>query len=235
MSQEATDLPRFVQIIGQYRALVGVMALLGLFAGAIFAALNPPVFTSQALVQMAAPSCPYGAICGGPAFSLDYQGPRLLHSLPSGVQIRSLPGNVLSVTTTVGTPAQAEATANAAAGRYLSYADSLSYPGQASARMLEPATSATGTTPLRRLFDDALLGAVFGALFGAITALAASGSTISTMAAPPGYDVGEKKVRARQETRYPPSRLTLQQMAQEYARQRAALDQRAGQSEPGPV
>ncbi len=235
MSQEASDLPRFVQIIGQYRALVGVMALLGLFAGAIFAALNPPVFTSQALVQMAAPSCPNGAICGGPAFSLDYQGPRLLHSLPSGAQVKSLPGNVLSVTTTAGTPAQAEATANAAARSYLSYADSLSYPGQASARILEPATSATGTTPLRRLFDDALLGAVFGTLFGAITALAASGSTISTMAAPPGYDVGDKQARARQEPRYPPSRLTLQQMAQEYARQRAALDSAPDRSAPGPV
>jgi hypothetical protein len=224
MSQEAPDLPRFVQIIGQYRALVGVMALLGLFVGAIFAALNPPVFTSQALVQMAAPSCPNGAICGGPAFSMAYQGPRLLHSLPSGARIKSLPGNVLLVTTTARTPAQAEATAGAAARSYLSYADSLSYPGEASAVILEPATRATGTTPMRRLFDDALLGAVFGALFGVITALAASGSTIDTVAAPPGYNTGEEKVRARQEIRYPPSRLTLQQMGQEYVRQRTALD-----------
>ena len=193
MSQQAADVPRFVQIIGRYRALVGIMVVLGLLAGASFAAVNPPVFTSQALVLMAPPSsCPDGAICGGPAFSLGYRAPRLLQSIPGGVRIRFLPGNYLAVTATGGTPAQAEATAEAAAISYLSYAVSLSYPGwPGSARILQPATSATGTAPSKRLLDDALLGAVFGLLLGVIAALAGGGSTIDTPAAPPGYDVGE--------------------------------------------
>jgi hypothetical protein len=89
MSQPASDLPRFVQIIGRYKALVGVLAALGLLGGAVFAALNPPVFTSQALVLLT-PSCPAGAICGGPQFVSDDIGPRVLQPLPSGVRVASL-------------------------------------------------------------------------------------------------------------------------------------------------
>jgi hypothetical protein len=196
MNQPVSDLPRFVQIIGRYRALIGIMAALGLLAGAVFAALNPPVFTSQALVVFPAWSCPVGAICGGPVFQAeqDLAGPP--RSLPSGVQIRQVTGNILSVTATAGTAAQAEANANAAAGSYLAYADSLAKPGElASGQVLAPATNATGTPPLKRLRDDALLGAVFGALLGVTAALAGGGSTIDTRAAPPGYDIGEEMSR----------------------------------------
>jgi hypothetical protein len=190
MSQPASDLPRFVQIIGRYKALVGILAALGLLAGAVFAALNPPVFTSQALVLFT-PSCPAGAICGGPQFVSDDIGPRVLQPLPSGVQVASLAGNVLSVSVTAGTAARAEATANAAARSYLVYFDALIYSsGQTSVPALTPATRATGTPPLIRLRDDALLGAVLGALLGVIAALAGSGATIDPPAAPPGLDIG---------------------------------------------
>jgi hypothetical protein len=206
MSQQASDVPRFVQILGRYRVLIGIMAMLGLFAGAVFAALNPPVFTSQALVQFPAWSCPAGAICGGPAFAPDrpaYIGARLLQSLPSGVQVKPVSGNVLLVSATAGTAARAEAATDAAAHSYLAYADSLSYPGeQASAQILEPATMATGTAPLIRLRDDVLLGAVLGTLLGVIAALAGSGTTIDTPGAPPGYDIGEEENPAGPATRY---------------------------------
>ena len=191
MNQPASDFPRFVQIIGRYRALIGVLAALGLLAGAVFAALNPPVFTSRALILLT-PSCPAGAICGGPQFVSDNIGPRSLQPLPSGVRVGSLAGNVLSVSATAGTAARAEATANTAARSYLVYYDSLIYSsGQVSVPVLRPATSATGTAPLIRLRDDALLGAVLGALLGVIAALAGGAATIDTPAAPPGFDVGE--------------------------------------------
>jgi hypothetical protein len=216
MSQPSSDLPRFVQIIGRYRALVGIMAALGLLGAAVFAVLNPTVFTSRALVQMTTPSCPVGAICGGPAFSPGYIGARLLQSLPGDAQIKPT-GNVLWVTTTARTAARAEATAESAARRYLSYADSLSYLGEhASAQILEPATSATGTTPLRRLLDDLLLGAVFGALLGFIAALGGSGATIDTLPAPPAVGVSEEQQRMRQETQYESAGPTLQQLARDY-------------------
>ena len=74
MSQPASDVPRFVQIIGRYKALIGILAALGLLGGAVFAALNPPVFTSRALVLLT-PSCPAGAICGGREVSTGITGP----------------------------------------------------------------------------------------------------------------------------------------------------------------
>jgi hypothetical protein len=188
MSQPAADL--FVRTIGRYRTLVGVMAALGLLAGAVFAALNPPVFTSQALILFT-PSCPAGAICGGPLFVSDDIGPRLLPPLPSGVQVASLAGNVQSVSATAGTAAEAEAIANAAARSYLVYDDSLIYSsGLASMPVLHSATTATGTAPLIRLRDDALLGAVLGALLGVIAALAGGAASIDAPAAPPGFDIG---------------------------------------------
>lgn len=229
MSQQASDTSRFVQVLGRYRALIGVMAVLGVLGGALFAALNPVVFTSQALVLFPAFSCPAGAICGGPAFTSDrpaYDGARLLQSLPSGVQVQQLAGNVLLVSATAGTAAQAEATTAAAASSYLAYAQSQSYTGeQASAQLLEPATRATGTTPRSRLRDDMLLGAVAGGLLGVIAALAAGAAIIDTPTAPPGYDIGEGKsravqetTRARQETRYVSTGLSREQMALEYGR-----------------
>jgi hypothetical protein len=196
MSQQASEVPRFVQILGRYRALIGIMAVLGLLGGAVFAALNPPTFTSRALVIFPASSCPAGAICGGPIFAPDrtaYPGAMLPHSLPGGVQVKPVAANGLWVIATAGTAAQAEAATDAAARSYLAYAESLSYSGeQASAQILEPATRATGTAPLIRLRADLLLGALFGALLGVIAALAGGGATIDPPTAPPGYDVGRR-------------------------------------------
>src|ERR1700733_3077176 len=109
MSQQAADLPRSVQIIGRQRTLVGLMAVLGLLVGVIFAALTPSVFTSKALVLAGEPACPGGSICGGPAFSSGAIQPRLPSALPDGVQIKLVTGNVVSVSASAGTAARAEA------------------------------------------------------------------------------------------------------------------------------
>jgi hypothetical protein len=200
MNQQASDVPKFVQILGRYRALIGLLAVLGLLGGAVFAVLNPPVFTSQALVIFPASDCPAGAICGGPIFSPGrpaYIGAKLLQTLPSGVQVKPVAANGLWVSATAGTAAQAEAATNAAARSYFAYAQALSYPGeQAAAQILEPATRATGTAPLTRLRIDLLLGALLGALLGVIAALGGSGATIDTPTAPPGYDIGGEKQMA---------------------------------------
>jgi hypothetical protein len=223
MNQRVSDLPRFVRIIVQYRVLLGVMAMLGLLAGTVFAALNPPVFTSQALVLLPAPLCPAGAICGGPAFAPDYLGTRLLRSLPAEVRIEPLAGNVLSVIATAGTAAQAEAAVNAAGRSYLAYEDSLIYSsGQAPVPILRPATSATGTAPLIRLLADALLGAVFGALLAVVAALASSRAIIDTLAAPPAFGFGEEEERAAREPAYSTSGVPLEQLALEHVRRSSA-------------
>ena len=118
MNQQTSDVPKFVQVLRRYRALIGLMAALGLLAGAVFAALNPPVFTSQALVIFPVSDCPVGAICGGPLFAPDrsaYLGAKLLQSLPSGVQVKPVAANGLWVSATAGTAAQAEAITSEAA------------------------------------------------------------------------------------------------------------------------
>ncbi len=193
MDQQAPDLPRFVQIIGRYRTLIFFVAALGLLTGTVFAALSPSVGTgtSTERVMFTAPSCPAGAICGGPAFSPAYIRASVLGAFPSGVKITPVTGNILSITVAAGTAAQAEATAQAVARDYIVDAGSLSYMGeQPSAQVLAPATRATGTASSRSVEGGALLGAVFGALLGLIMALVGARTTIDPLPAPRGLAVG---------------------------------------------
>jgi len=173
MSQQASELPRSVQIIGRYRGLIGLVALLGALVGVVLAALNPPASTSQTLVVFSAPTCPAGAICGGPMFSPAFIEAMLLKQFPSGVQVKPVTGDVVSISVAAGTAARAEAIAHAAARSYVVDAGALPYLGEfASAQILQPATSAAATTPpLKQVAGDALLGAVLGALAAAVLAL----------------------------------------------------------------
>lgn len=199
MNQPPSDSPKFVQILGRYRVLIGLMAALGLLAGALFAVLYPPSFTSQATVIFPASDCPAGAICGGPLFAPNrtvYLGANLRQSLPSGVEVKSVGANGLWVSATARTAAQAVAATNAATQSLLAYAQSLSYPGeQVAAQISEPATRATGTTSLTRLRVDLLIGALLGVLLGVIAALGGSGALIDTPAVPRGYDIGGPPLR----------------------------------------
>jgi len=223
MSQQAPDLPRSVQIIGRYRTLVGMMAVLGLLAGAVFAALNPPESTSTVLVAFTAPRCPAEAICGGPMFSPDYIAATVLKTLPSGVQMELVTGTVLAVSATAGSAAQAEASADGAVRSYLAYTASLNYLGQRpSARILVPATIETGTTPPKQVLGDALLGAVLGALAGIIAALAGSRATIDPVSLPRGIGAAGPYGGAGQEGGFPATEISLAQLAREHAERRAA-------------
>jgi hypothetical protein len=191
LDQQAPDLPRFVQIMGRYRTLILLVAALGLLTGTVFAALNPPGGITTERVAFAPPSCPAGAICGGPAFSSAHIRASVLEIFPSGVKITSMPGNVVSVTVVAGSAGQAEVIAHSVARDYIVDAGSLSYMGeQPSAQVLGPATTATGTTSSRSLENGALLGLVFGALLGLIMALAGARTTIDPLPAPRGLAVG---------------------------------------------
>jgi len=203
MDQQTPDLLRFAQIIGRSRNLIGYMAVVGLLAGLVFAALNPPGFTARAAVLFSTPSCPaVGAICGGPAFSPDYSLAALPDSVPGAVQVTQTMPDVVVVTATAGTAAQAESSIAAVVNSYLTYADSQSYMGQqASAQVIQQTTASAGTATPLRLLDGALLGAVFAALLGVIAALAGAQTTIGRLAAPrrvrvgaPGFEAGQQQV-----------------------------------------
>jgi hypothetical protein len=214
MSQQAPDLPRSVQIIGRYRALIGLVALLGAFVGIVLAVLNPPASSSQALVVFTAPTCPAGAICGGPMFSPAYVQAMLLKQFPNGVQVKPVGGDVVSISVTAGTTAQAVAIANAASAD----AGSLSYMGEsASVQLLRAAPSAAATTPFKQVAGDALLGAVLGALVGIIAALAGSQTLIDSPTLSRGLDIGAGDGGAGEPIRYATNGLTLRQLARESA------------------
>ena len=82
-------------------------------------------------------------------------------------------------------------------------------------RIIQTATSATATTPLKQVAGDALLGAVLGALLGIIAALAGIQAIIDSPALPRGLDIGAGDRGAGQPTRYATNGLTLQQLARE--------------------
>jgi hypothetical protein len=236
MSQQAADLPRSVQIIGRQRTLVGLMAVLGLVVGVIFAALTPSVFTSKALVLAGESACPGGSICGGPAFSSGAIQPRLPSALPDGVQIKLVTGNVVSVSASAGTAAQAEAALDGYLGIVgMSAPTSMSYQGgQVPVHLLEPPTAATGTAPAPRLFSGALLGAAFGALLGIIVALAGGRTTIDPLTAPQGFGAGEEAKAVGRGTGYAPTGVWLDQLAREHVERKTALDASLGRSQADP-
>jgi hypothetical protein len=194
MSQQESNLPRSLQTLGRFKLLIGCLAALGALGGLLFAALNPVASTtSQAQVSFTAPSwsCPPGAICGTPIFEPGYVQGKLVKMYPNGVQIKVMPGNVISVTVNGNTAAAAQAMANAVAQTYATEAGSLSYMGeQPSVTVTQQAGIATVLASPKRLFNDALLGAVAGLLVGLIAALAGGQTMIDPVALPRQPRVG---------------------------------------------
>ncbi len=195
MSQQALNLRRSAQIVRRHRVLVGSVAALGLLAGGAYAALNPPMLTSTALVVLPPPAQtaqsaaapangapePFTAtqevIAGSnPVLSgalPDVRPPMSIGELRQEVNIGSLTPYVISVSATGKVAADVEATANAIANSYMRYIGSPDSPaGQVPAKLLQPATSVTGPSLLKQLVVYALVGAAFGALLGAVVALA---------------------------------------------------------------
>lgn len=188
MSQRASHLRRFLQVIRRYAILVGITAAVGLLAGAATAAASPVTVTSTALVLLPPAGQDTAAAASGepgpfaatqeviagsdPVLSgalPDVRPAMSLTGLRRDIQIRSLTPYVMSVTAQGATAGDAEATANAVARSYIQYVGSASSPaGLVPARLLELATSATGTAPLMRLLAGATLGTVCGALAGVI-------------------------------------------------------------------
>jgi capsular polysaccharide biosynthesis protein len=191
MSQQALNLPRSVQIVRRDKILIGVVAVLGLLAGAAYSVVRPPALTSTALVVLPQaaqsnllPGQPgpdaYMAtqiviVTSNPVLSAAQADlPRVpsLQDLRSDVQVSSPTPNLLSISAKATSAAQAEARANAVATSYVAYITSRHNAfAPVSAHVLNLATSATGSATVHRLID-ALLGVLAGALLGVIAAIA---------------------------------------------------------------
>ena len=192
MSQQALDLQRSIQIVRHYKVLVGIVIVLGILAGGAYTVLRPPMLTSTALIAL--PESPLSAQSSGTTSVDPYTATQevvagsyqvLLDAVPDSrpamtvnqlrrdVQIGTLAPDIISITATGATAADAEATANAVTNSYVHYVTSSnSAVGHVQAQVLQPAKNATGPARTERTIIFALLGALVGGLIGVIVALA---------------------------------------------------------------
>lgn len=196
MSQEPLNLRRSLQIVWRHKILVGIVLALGLAAGGAYAVLHPPTLTSSALVLLpqSGPAATAGAQAAANGAVDPYTATQeviaesnsvLSGALPNvrpamsvielrhDIEIGSLTPYIISISAKGKVAADAEATANAVARSYIRYVGSPSGSGgQISAQLLQPAISASGSSPLKAIIVYALLGGIAGALIGTVIALA---------------------------------------------------------------
>ena len=195
MSQQALDLRRSIQIVRRHIKLFGAVVVLGLIVGAAYPVIEPPMFSSTALVVLPDLSAQNGqSAAAGSAGSADsdidtqaviadsdsvlagalsHVSPAMsLQALQSKVQVTTLTGNIISISASGKTAAEAETTANAVANSYIAYVSSATNPvGSVLAKMLESATTATGSSLTERIPLFGLLGALAGALIGFVASV----------------------------------------------------------------
>jgi hypothetical protein len=180
MRWQASDLRRSLRVIRRYGVVVGLAVAAGLLAGTATAAFSPLRVTSTAVVLLprSIPGTANPAVIATSdpvlAGALPRIGPAIsLEALRSDVRVTSPTPDVLVVSASAGTAAQAEAAADAVAVSYIGYISSASSPvGRVRALMLASAASVTRTVLPLRLLVGAVLGAVSGLLAGVIAAFA---------------------------------------------------------------
>jgi capsular polysaccharide biosynthesis protein len=180
MSEQGLDLRRSLRLAWRHKTIVGIVAALGLLLGAGYAALHPSMLTSKTLVVLPrnTPNMATQVVVAGSDPVLTGALPSLprgttLTALRNQVHVRSMTSTILSFSATGKSAAAAEATANAVAGSYLAYVGSASSPvGHIPGRVLQPATTAAGTSPLAHLLSAGVIGVIAGTLIGIIVALA---------------------------------------------------------------
>jgi capsular polysaccharide biosynthesis protein len=163
----------------RHTILLGVFVLLGLLAGAGYAALKPPMLTSTALVALPPSTrdmATQAVIVGSNpvlAQALESIHPAVpLPALRGRIQAKSVTSSILSVTARGTTAAEAEGAANAVATSYVAYVgNSRRAAGTVQAHVLERATGTTGPSLTGNLLLMGAIGAVVGLLIGAIVAL----------------------------------------------------------------
>jgi capsular polysaccharide biosynthesis protein len=175
-------LSRSVRTVRRHKILIGVVAAVGLLAGAGYGTVKPPLRTSTALVILPASAKSIATQVviaeSDPVLSAalpKVSPPVSLVALRHELHVKSVTSYVVSITAQGKTAADAEATANAVANSYVAYiTPSYSPVGHTLARILDPASNATGLGALAGLIIDAVLGAVLGAVVGVVVALVKS-------------------------------------------------------------
>lgn len=191
MTDQPLDLKRSMQMVRRHWVAVSVIAGLGGLLGAGYTLQSPPLLTSSAVVEVLATTSgtkTQALIASADENVLIGAASRIGNGM-SVVRLRKLtevtvlaPG-VLSIAAQGKTAAEAEGTANAVADSYIAYVSSgASIPGQTPAgnvpktpaKMVSPATIATGPSRPTSVATSAALGAIAAAVIGAVGAVAFS-------------------------------------------------------------
>ena len=129
MTQETLDLRRSLHIVRRHRIAVGVVAALGLLAGVAFGLLYPSRPTSSALIVLAPTtrSVPTQVVIAGSEPVLQAARKRIndapsLTTMKRDIHVRNPNPDIISVSATGKSAAQAERIANAVAHSYVAYA-----------------------------------------------------------------------------------------------------------------
>jgi capsular polysaccharide biosynthesis protein len=181
MSEQVLDLRRFVQIARRHKAIVVAASVLGLLIGLGFTLLNPPLPTANALVLLPPSASRYirtqvviaasDPVLAGAVRQVT--PPASLQTLRNNVKSSRLTSNIVSITASGNTAAQAESIANAVAESYIDYVGRKnSAVGKVQAEVLSVATHATLGSLRIRLLITGVIGMLLGALIGAIIAVA---------------------------------------------------------------
>jgi capsular polysaccharide biosynthesis protein len=180
MSAQPMNIRRCVEVVRRNKTLIGVAIAVGLLGGAAYGSINPPEQTAQAMVVLptSAPAMATEIVIAesAPVLSGALSGVRpgmTVATLRTRVSASSPAANILQISAEGSTAAQAEGNANAVANSYIAYVSSSESPvGRVVARVLAPATAATGTSPLVQRIIFGVVGALVGFLVGFIVALA---------------------------------------------------------------
>jgi capsular polysaccharide biosynthesis protein len=195
MSQQSLDLRTSFQIARRHRVLIGGLAALGLLAGIIYAVINPPKMTAEALVVIPQLTSSSDAtvtnegtvVTSGTETQMLVAGsdpvllaamknisPSLtLQQLRTDVQASNPAGAIIAIDGHSTSGTQAVGIANAVANSYVAYVASSSSPaGHLNAHLLQAAADPTGDSFVEELLPGVLIGVIAGALIGFIIALA---------------------------------------------------------------
>ena len=196
MSQQNLNLRRSIYVARRHKKLFSGVAALGLLFGIAYALLSLPATSSVALVVVSGNPASLSSQAGSTdtsvtslatqvviAGSAPVLAAALPHVSPPGESLEALDrrisvatvggSDILSITATGANAEQAENTANAVANSYVAYVStSASVAVQAQARVLEPATTATGSKLPVHVAIYAFLGVIVGAIIALVICLA---------------------------------------------------------------
>jgi capsular polysaccharide biosynthesis protein len=180
MTEQSLNLRKSLQILRRHLVTLVMFTALGALAGAGYAAMHPPTYSSSAFVVLPtstrnvptqiviATSVPVLANALGsvhPAMSLS--------ALTDRVEVTTPISWVLSVNAQGQSPVQAESIANAVARSYVAYTNATgNQGGHLQAAVLRDATYTAATPFLVQLLVTAITGAMAGVVAGTVVVLA---------------------------------------------------------------